>query len=107
MEATEVAFRERPPDLRFRLRYEDLLADPAGNLRALLDWLGLERDAAAISEAVEAHGFRSEARSKTGAAGTRRAAAPGLWRQNMTEPEVALAQEIMGEKLAALGYSPG
>jgi Sulfotransferase family len=104
MEATERAYQERPPELRFRLGYEDLLVDPAGSLRSLMDWLGRERDSAAIAEAVEANSFESEAKSNTGAAATRRAAAPGLWRENLTESETALAHEIMGEKLGELGY---
>lgn len=104
MDATEQAYRERPAELRFRLAYEDLLAEPAANLSALWEWLGLQRDPGALAAAVEAHGFSSEARSETGAAGTRRAASPGLWRENLTEEESALARELMGEKLAGLGY---
>lgn len=104
MEATERAFQERPVELRFRLRYEDLLDDPAGCLRELVAWLGLERDSGAIAEAVEANSFAEGGRAPTGAAATRRAAVPGLWRENLTEPEIALAHEIMGEKLAELGY---
>jgi hypothetical protein len=104
MEATERAFQERPAELRFKLRYEDLLSDPASCLRELVDWLGLEPDSAAIAEAVEANSFAAGGRAPTGAAATRRAAAPGLWRENLTESESALAHEIMGEKLAELGY---
>jgi hypothetical protein len=104
MEATERAFRERPAQLRFKLRYEDLLSDPASCLRELVDWLGLERDPPAIAEAVEENSFAEGGRAPTGAAATRRAASPGLWRENLTEEENALAHEIMGEKLAELGY---
>jgi hypothetical protein len=104
MNATERAYQERAPELRFRLRYEDLLAEPAGSLRALTDWLGLERSAGRIAEAVESNSFASTPKSQTGAAGTRRAASPGLWQRNMNEGEIALAQEIMGEKLAELEY---
>jgi hypothetical protein len=104
MSATERAFEERPAELRWRLRYEDLIADPAGSLSALAGWLGLERDAAAITEAVEAHAFGATGQSPSGAVATRRAAVPGLWRRNLSEDESALAHEIMGEKLAELGY---
>jgi hypothetical protein len=104
MEATERAFQERPPELRFRLRYEDLLDDPSRSLRELVDWLRLERDSRAIAEAVEANSFAAGGRAPTGAAATRRAAVPGLWRENLTDAESALAHEIMGEKLVELGY---
>jgi hypothetical protein len=102
--ATERAFQQQPPELRFLLRYEDLLADPARRLRELVAWLGLERDSDRIAEAVEANSFAAGGRAPTGAAATRRAATPGLWRKNMTTEETALAEEIMGEKLAELGY---
>jgi LPS sulfotransferase NodH len=105
MAATERAFQERPPELRWRLRYEDLLADPVACLGALLDWLDLERNDEAIAGAVDAHRFGSAAPSRTGASATRRAAAPGLWRESMTEEEIALAHELMGEKLVELGYT--
>jgi Sulfotransferase family len=104
MDATEQAFQERPPELRHRIRYEDLLAEPKRHLKELIEWLGLGRDPDEIAEAVSANSFGSDPRSKTGAAGTRRAASPGLWRENLTESENALAHEIMGEKLGELGY---
>ena len=43
MTATEHAFEQRPPELRWRLRYEDLVADPERCLAAVEDWLRLER----------------------------------------------------------------
>jgi hypothetical protein len=33
-----------------------------------------------------------------------RAATPGLWRENLTEDEQRTMHEIMGAKLAELGY---
>jgi hypothetical protein len=104
MTETERAYQERPRELRHRVRYEDLVADPADCLAGITDWLGLDRDAAAIASAVEAHTVGSPGQSATGAAATRRSATPGLWRENLSEEESALAHEIMGEKLADLGY---
>jgi hypothetical protein len=104
MTAAQRAFEERPAELRWRLRYEDLIAEPAGSLSALAGWLGVERDAAAIAAAVRAHGFGVAGQSSSGAAATRRAATPGLWRRNLDQSERALAHEIMGGKLEELGY---
>ncbi len=104
MTETERAYQERPSELRWRVRYEDLVADPAGGLGGIAGWLGLDRDADAITTAVEAHAFGLPGQSATGAAATRRSATPGLWRENLSERESALAHEIMGEKLAELGY---
>jgi hypothetical protein len=104
MTETERAYQERPRELRHRVRYEDLVADPADCLAGITDWLGLDRNAAAIASAVEAHTVGSPGQSATGAAATRRSATPGLWRENLSAEESALAHEIMGEKLTDLGY---
>ena len=102
--ATERAYQQRPAELRWRLRYEDLLADPTSCLEGLAGWLGLERDATEIAEAVEAKAFGAAGQAPTGASATRRAGIPGLWRENLSKRESELAHEIMGEKLAELGY---
>jgi Sulfotransferase family len=104
MAATEQAFRERPPELRHRVRYEDLVSDPARCVDQLVGWLELERDAAAIEGAIEAHAFGGGGQSLSGSAATRRAGTPGLWRDNLNPEEAALAHEIMGETLGELGY---
>ena len=104
MTATEHAFEQRPPELRWRLRYEDLVAEPERCLAAVEDWLGLERSTDQIADAVAAHSLGAKGQSPTGAAGTSRAGKPGLWQHNLSADESALADEIMGEKLSQLGY---
>jgi Sulfotransferase family len=106
MTATELAFQQRPPELRWRLRYEDLVADPVGCLGAVEGWLGLQRSSDQIEEAVTAHALGARGQSPTGAAGTSRTGTPGLWRHNLNAAESTVAHEIMGEKLAELGYDP-
>jgi hypothetical protein len=104
MAATEQAFQERPAELRYRLRYEDLVSDPTRWLGEITRWLGLERDAGMIERAIEAHTWGGAGQSTSGSAATRRAGTPGLWRSNLSESESRLAHEIMGETLAELGY---
>jgi hypothetical protein len=89
-------------ELRRMVRYEDLLADPAAQLRALYEWIGLDRDAGAIAATVSAHAFG--ANEPTGPTEFARAATPGLWRTNLSAEEQRIAEDVMGEKLAALGY---
>ena len=85
------------------VRYEELLADPVGELGSLCQWIGLERGGAGIETAVRAHAFGVN--EPTGASEFARAASPGLWRQNLSVEEQRIANEIMGERLAALGYA--
>jgi hypothetical protein len=96
------AWAEHPPELRRMVRYEELLADPVGELGSLCQWIGLERDGAALEAAVRAHAFG--ANEPTGPSEFARAASPGLWRQNLSSEEQRIAEEVMGERLADLGY---
>jgi hypothetical protein len=102
--ASELAYEQRPPELRWRVRYEDLVAEPEHCLAAVEDWLGLRRSSDQIADAVAAHSLGAKGQSPTGAAGTSRAGRPGLWQQNLSAEESALAHEIMGERLSQLGY---
>lgn len=97
------AWAGQPPELRRMARYEEFLADPVGELAALCRWIGLERDDATLEAAVRAHAFG--ANEPTGPTEFARAATPGLWRQNLTSDERRVAEEIMGDRLAALGYA--
>jgi hypothetical protein len=96
------AWAAHPAELRRMVRYEDLLADPVGELSSLCQWIDLERDAASIEAAVRAHAFGVN--EPTGPKEFARAASPGLWRENLSEQEQRLAEEIIGDRLAALGY---
>lgn len=97
------AWAAHPPELRRMVRYEELLADPVGELGGLYRWIGLERDGAALEAAVRANAFG--AKEPTGPTEFARAASPGLWRQNLSPEEQRIAEEIMGERLADLGYA--
>jgi hypothetical protein len=96
------AWAVHPPELRRMVRYEELLADPHSELGSLCEWIGLERDGAALEAAVRTHAFGAS--EPTGPSEFARAASPGLWRQNLSSEEQRIAEEIMGEKLADLGY---
>jgi Sulfotransferase family len=96
------AWAEHPPELRRMVRYEQLLADTVGELGWLCKWIGLERDDASLEAAVRANAFG--ANEPTGATEFARAATPGLWRENLSSEEQRIAEEIMGERLANLGY---
>ena len=101
-DACQRAWARHPPELRRLVRYEELLADPVGELGSLCRWIGLERNGSVLEAAVRAHTFG--ANEPTGPTEFARAASPGLWRQNLSEEEQRLAEEIIGDRLADLGY---
>jgi hypothetical protein len=102
--AVQNAYAAQPEELRWMLRYEDLLANPLEALRGLAGWLGLQRDDAALRDSIEANSFAAIPRRLRGPGTPRRAATPGLWRENMTAAEQEAMLAIIGPKVRELGY---
>jgi hypothetical protein len=102
--AVQQAYDAHPSPLRFRVRYEDLLGNTLETLRQIVDWLDLVRSDDQLEAAVDALSFESYPRRAKGPGKALRAASPGLWRENMSEPEQRAMSEIMGKPLEALGY---
>ena len=100
------AYEAHDPALRRRLRYEDLLADTPGYLRGLANWLDLPADLGRMEKIAERHSFAAIPEETKGPGMMHRAATPGRWREGLTPHEQELAQEIMGDRLTALGYEP-
>jgi hypothetical protein len=103
-ETVERAFEAHPPELRWKLRYEDLRASPLATLRPLVDCLGLSRSSGELRAAITANRFEAIPSGQKGRGTQWRAATPGLWRQNMSLEEQGAMEQIMGPKLAKLGY---
>ena len=86
-------------DARYReLRYEALLADPEGELRGILEWLGLDATDAYLAEALVDSDVAYAPSDATGQV------APERWRQTLTEDDLAAIQRDAGALLAKLGY---
>ena len=98
------AYANHPEDLRWTVRYEDLRSDTLDALRPLAAWLGLQADEGALRDAVETNAFEAIPGRMRGSGTPRRAATPGLWRENLTAAEQEAMEEIIGPKLRELGY---
>jgi hypothetical protein len=90
-----------------QLRYEDLVADPHRQLRALCDFLDEEYDPAMArpSEVAEVavparKTWHWRTRAEVDGARVR------SWQQRLTPDEIALCEAALGERLAACGYEP-
>jgi hypothetical protein len=105
--AVQSAYAAHPPELRTTVRYEDLRRDTLDTIRPVVEWLGLGRGEAALRDAVEANAFEALPGFAKGPGTPRRAASPGLWRENMTPAEQEAMLEVIGPKLAELGYETG
>jgi hypothetical protein len=100
------AIESHPPELCRVLRYEDLLADTAGELRGVRGWLGLDASPELVDEIVAAHSFAALPDKERGPLTRNRAAQPGLWRENLSPAEQREVQEICGRLLERFDYEP-
>jgi len=104
VDATTSAYEAHARRLRRMVRYEDLIRDTPGCVGSLFEWLALRREPERVERIVAAHSFTALPEERGGASKKRRAARPGLWRENLSDAEKSAADEIMGSRLAELGY---
>jgi sulfotransferase family protein len=100
------AHESRPPELTRIVRYEDLLADCAGVLAPLFEWLGLNRSESRLQQIVAGRSFAAIPERKRGESQRARSARPGRWRENLSSDEQHTIMQIAGSRLERLGYGP-
>lgn len=103
-------------DAKVVVKYEDLLADTAGQLRRILDATGVPADASAIERAVglssfdsmqrveREHGLFDGGKAISQAMPFVRKGQAGDWRTLFSEADLALFWQIHGEAMRAAGY---
>jgi hypothetical protein len=94
---------------RFRqIRYEDLVADTPGTMRALYRWLGVDAADAIIDRVIEQSSFeRNSGGRKRGEADNTaewRKGISGDWKNYFTEDDKAIVKSAVGTLLMELGY---
>lgn len=98
------AYEAHDPQRRRRVRYEELVADTSAQLARLDDWLGL-RLGERLPDIVEQGRADRQPDAVRGPGKFVRSATPGGWRHGLTAQEQAMADEVMGPTLRALGYA--
>jgi Sulfotransferase family len=105
--ATQRAFDRLDPERRLLVRYESLLAETEGELGRIARWAEFHASPAEIAEVADRHRYEAVPPSNRGPGKAVRRARPGGWRERFGEEEIALMEEVMGEKLTELGYELG
>jgi hypothetical protein len=95
---------EPAPALLRTLRYEDLVADTAGELVTILRWLDLPADAAFCARAVEACSIERLRKDPAAPAGFFRRGRVDSWREELSATDVRVIEYLAGGRMAALGY---
>lgn len=103
-EAVQRAYDAHPESLRLLIRYEELRHEPAALLERVDNWLGMRRGEQGRAGAIQWNDFDSYPSEAKGQGKPLRAARPGLWRENLSDAEQQAMDDIMGSKLAELGY---
>lgn len=92
----------------FQIRYEDLLAKPEENLKAMFELLGARSDDEVVRRCVERNRFEKLARRSAGqedSASFFRKGVVGNWRSVFTERDREIYEEVAGETLREMEYS--
>ncbi len=103
-EVVQRVFDAHPPDRRVLVRYEDLVADPAHELARICAYMPLDASADTLAAVAAEHAYAVVPAIDKGEDKEIRSATPGGWRENLTPAEHDVMHEVMGPKLAELGY---
>jgi hypothetical protein len=95
--------RHRSPR-KLIVRYEQLRRDPAAWLQRVCSALNIDADPRWLAAVAAAQSFENVPQGQRGGDKEIRSASPGGWRHNLNAAERRAMHEIMGPKLAELGY---
>ena len=102
------AFADANPGLLHTVRYEDMLADPAGAARGIFQFLGVRDDAALAGQIVAATSFEAMSGRKPGeehpTAFLRKGIA-GDWVGKLESEALAMIDQMCGDHMRAFGYA--
>ena len=98
----------RHPARYLELRYEDLLAEPAGHTRDLLEFLGVNAGEADVRECVERSSFRALSGRDAGETDNSshfRRGVVGSWESELDRDAVLAFERAAGPMMRQLGYA--
>lgn len=104
IETSMNAYNQHNNDLRFFLKYEDLLSNTKFLTKKLYLFLGINVEEDALNEIIEKYDFAKIPEKMKGSGKVTRIALPGSWRKNLTNEEKILINSILAPKLLDLGY---
>jgi len=98
------SYIEHPKELRYLVRYEDLLTHTVFELKKIYQFLGIKIEEVKIQEIVDRYSFDKIPESEKGKGEFRRFATPGKWKENLSKKEQEKMNEIIKDTLTELGY---
>jgi len=104
MEILLKTYNNHSKNLRYKLRYEDLLKNTQGELKKLYQFLEIEIDDKNLETIVEQFKFENVPQKLKGAGKFKRFASPGKWKENFNDKEKDLMNNLLKEMLQRLEY---
>ena len=104
-EAVQRAFAQHRDGARVLVRYEDLLSAPATQLEQIARALRLDATSGDLARIARARDFAAVDPTERGEREAVRQAEPGAWRERLSSRERAALTDMLGAKLAELGYA--
>ena len=87
-----------------KIKYEDLKKNTLNELISIYRFMEIEISNQKLEELVNKYSFNKIPDSKKGTGQVTRSASPGKWKENFSEDEQMIMNDIMNEKLKELGY---
>lgn len=91
-------------DRRLLLKYEDLRYDTLNILKKIYDFCEIQIAEEHLKKIVEKSKFENIPQNERGSGKFKRFATPGKWKENFTEEEVKMMENLIGETLHKIGY---
>ena len=91
-------------NLKMKLKYEDLRVETKSNLKKIYEFIEVEIPESEISNRVDQYSFEKLPKDKKGEGKVTRSASPGKWKDNFSEEEQGMMNEIMEETLIKCEY---
>ena len=92
------------PNLVLEIKYEDLLKNTSYELKKIYDFIGIDIPEDKLNKIIQKYSFENISSDSKGPSKVTRSATPGKWKENFSEEEQKIMQDIMGKTLFDLGY---
>ena len=90
--------------MRYLLYYEDLIANTTQELKKLYQFLEIDIDEKKLNNIVEKYSFENIPQEKKGKGKFRSFASPGKWKENFSNDEKEVMNNILKDTLQKMGY---
>lgn len=97
-------FENHNPQLRYLVRYEDLLKDTYNEVKKMYDFMALKISHERLSSIIDNTSVENLPKESKGIGTTVQFAKAGIWQDRFSDEEKVLIEEIIGEGLKKLGY---